>query len=323
MRVNRLALCPVAAALFLAACQAPAPLDNTYKASDTNNKVVYTANFDEANKDSAYPVVIDLYQNKKPQFVTTLNKDEVLTDTDTFVTDISSPKLYAFKAEKPNGYGVIILPGGGYFGSAMQHEGFDVATWFNKQGFSAFVLKYRTPNKVDQIPLEDVNTAADLIVSMADEFGLDPSKIGVFGSSAGGHLAATYTAYATQQGLPAFSILLYPVITFDDEIASISDSKHNLVGYPKPGSELELKYSLEKQVKPTTAKTFIALNADDDTPPEHSIRYFRSLLANKVNATMHIYPNGGHGFGFRENFKYHDRFMSELKNWLDNEVIGK
>lgn len=313
----------IATAILMTACQSTEVKQNVDLTStlDTNNKIVYTSDFDIVNKDSTYPYIIELYKDKSPQFTTTLQNEETLHDTDSFVTDIKNPILYAFKAEKPNGYSVIILPGGGYFGSAMQHEGFDTATYFNKLGFNAFVLKYRTPNKVDQIPLEDVDRAMEIIEEKAVEFNVDPNKVGVMGSSAGGHLAATYSAYAKRENSPAFTILMYPVITFDNDIASKSDSKKNLVGMPKNGSALEIKYSLEKQVTKDTPKTFIVLNADDDTPPLHSIYYMQSLLKNNVNASLHIYPQGGHGFGFRENYKYHDMFLNELKTWLEREVL--
>ena len=191
----------------------------------------------------------------------------------------------------------------------------------NDRGVSAFVLKYRMPNKVHQIPLEDVERSYDIIKELAGEYGLDISKVGVFGSSAGGHLAASYSIYSKNEGVPAFAILLSPAISFDMQIANVISSRKNLIGDLENGHPLEIQYSLEKHVSSNTPPTFIVAAFDDKVVPlGHSIWYFNSLLKNNVKTALHIYPEGGHGFGMNV-FKYKEDFLYDLDSWLKKEII--
>lgn len=291
-------------------------------ATDEHQTILYTKDFDTQSSNEQYPQIIHLYnEDIKPQYVSGIETEEVYDEKEGLVRDVTDPVLYAFKSKSPNGYGVIILPGGGYYGVAMQREGFDVAKWFNDRGISAFVLKYRMPNKVHQIPLEDVERSYDIIKGLANEYGLDVSKIGFFGSSAGGHLAASYCAYSKNENIPAFAVLLYPAISFDMKIANVISSRKNLIGDLPNGDPLEIQYSIEKHVTTNTAPTFIVVAFDDKVVPlEHSIWYFNSLLQNNVKTSLHIYPEGGHGFGMND-FKYKKDFLADLDSWLKNEII--
>lgn len=228
--------------------------------------------------------------------------------------------MAVYPASNPNGIAIIACPGGGYQHLAMNHEGHDMAAWFNAQGITFAVLKYRMPNGHNEVPLSDAQEAILIMKSHADEWKVNPDKIGIMGASAGGHLASTVATHFDKETRPAFQILLYPVISMDTSI-SHGGSRKNLLGDnlsgTSPSDELIKKYSNELQVTPETPPAFIALSSDDKTvPPANSIRYYEALIANKVMATMHIYPIGGHGWGFRDSFIYKRQWTDELETWI-------
>lgn len=136
------------------------------------------------------------------------------------------------------------------------------------------------------------------------------------GASAGGHLAASLaTLYGSDATRPDFQILFYPVISMLKGVTH-SGSRQNLIG-ETPSAELEQKYSLERQVSPKTPQAFIMLSADDATVlPINGIGYFLALREQKVPATLHVYPTGGHGWGFRDSFTYKRQWTGELEKWL-------
>jgi len=238
----------------------------------------------------------------------TLDKEGVVKG----LSKVSQPTLTLFLADSKtaNGTSVIICPGGGYLHLAINKEGYKIAKWFNSLGISAFVLKYRLPSdlimKDKSIgPLQDAQEALRTVRRNAEKWKIDPNKIGIMGFSAGGHLAATlstkfddnvYAITDTSSARPDFSILMYPVISMQDEITH-KGSKKYLLG-ENPSSELTEKYSNEKQVKNNTPKTFIVHATDDKVVPvENSINYYLALKQNQIPVEMHIYENGGHGFG--------------------------
>jgi acetyl esterase/lipase len=140
------------------------------------------------------------------------------------------------------------------------------------------------------------------------------------GASAGGHLASTLaTHYTSKETRPDFQILLYPVITMDANFTH-AGSRENLIT-KNPSADLIAKYSNELQVNAQTPQAFIALSSDDKAVlPQNSINYYLALLKHNVPATMHIYPTGGHGWGFRDNFTYKRQWTDELEKWLRNGV---
>ena len=214
------------------------------------------------------------------------------------------------------GQAVVICPGGGYASVAYSHEGIQVAQWFNGQGVTALVLRYRMPNGHDQIPLKDAQTALKLMRQNAQKWHVDPNQVGIMGFSAGGHLAATASTHFTDStDRPDFSILIYPVISFDPTFTHMG-TRNNLIGQKDDESLIEY-YSNEKQVTDQTPRAFIALSDDDPgVPPENSIRYYSALKQHGIPAELHIYPSGGHGWGWRDSFKYHDELLRSLSRWL-------
>ena len=232
------------------------------------------------------------------------------------VANVIKPSITVYKADKPNGMAIIMCPGGGYGGLAMKHEGHDMAPWFNTQGITYAVLKYRMPNGHHEVPLSDAEQAIRLVRQHAKEWNIRPDRIGIMGASAGGHLAASLaTLYSSNETRPDFQILFYPVISMVPGVTH-GGSRQNLLGN-NPSQELEDKYTLEKQVNERTPQAFIMLSADDGAvPPANGIHYFEALLQHQVPATLHVYPTGGHGWGFRDAFTYKRQWTGELEKWL-------
>lgn len=232
------------------------------------------------------------------------------------VANVITPSITVYKADKPNGMAIIMCPGGGYARLAMNHEGHDMAPWLNAQGITYIVLKYRMPNGHYEVPLSDAEQAIRLVRQHAKEWNIRPDRIGIMGASAGGHLAASLaTLYSSNETRPDFQILFYPVISMVPGVTH-GGSRQNLLGN-NPSQELEDKYTLEKQVNAHTPQAFIMLSADDGAvPPANGIHYFEALLQHQVPATLHVYPTGGHGWGFRDAFTYKRQWTGELEKWL-------
>jgi len=264
------------------------------------------------------PIELPLWPNGAPNS-NELKGDEQEMDNGR-VSNIKNPDITVYRAEHPSGMAVIMCPGGGYARLAMNHEGHDMAPWFNTQGVTYVVLKYRMPNGHREVPFSDVEQAIRLVRQHAAEWNINPAKVGIMGASAGGHLASTLaTHYTSKETRPDFQILLYPVITMDANFTH-AGSRENLIT-KNPSADLIAKYSNELQVNAQTPQAFIALSSDDKAVlPQNSINYYLALLKHNVPATMHIYPTGGHGWGFRDNFTYKRQWTDELEKWLRNGV---
>nr|WP_317174578.1 alpha/beta hydrolase [Flavobacterium sp. JLP] len=225
---------------------------------------------------------------------------------------VSIPTLSIFvpTAVKPNQTAVIIFPGGGYSHLAIDKEGTKVANWLNSLGITAFVLKYRLPSdlimKNKNIgPLQDAQEAVRYVRENAAKWNIDTNKIGTIGFSAGGHLASTlathyddktYESASKISARPDFSLLIYPVISMQNEVTH-KGSQTSLLGN-NPSQDLIDSFSNEKKVTPQTPPTFLVHATDDGAViPENSIYYYLALKKNGVTSELHLYENGGHGFG--------------------------
>lgn len=246
------------------------------------------------------------------------------------ISKVSQPTLTVFLADAKiaNGTSVVICPGGGYHHLSINKEGYRIAKWLNTLGISAFVLKYRLPSDLimkDKTigPLQDAQEAIRIVRRNAEKWKLDPAKIGIIGFSAGGHLAATlstqfdkkvYDFKDNTSARPDFAILIYPVISMQEGITH-KGSKTNLLG-ENPSATLIENFSNEKQVNATTPKTFI-VHANDDkaVPVENSINYYLALKQNKIPAEIHLYENGGHGFGLGTDGT-NKNWSKTCENWL-------
>lgn len=229
--------------------------------------------------------------------------------------DKEPPYIEYFKAkpDSANGSAILICPGGGYSHLADQHEGVDVARFYNQYGFDAFVLHYRLNNGAQQghkFPdqYQDVTTAMRTIKSRAKEWKLDPERVGVLGFSAGGHLASMNTtmhlaanrksknALEQWSTRPAFSILIYPVITLSGRSAH-NGSREMLLG-KNPDNALVDSLSTYNRVDAHTPPTFIVFSTDDNVvPPENGILFYQALRQHNIPSSLHIYDHGGHGYG--------------------------
>jgi acetyl esterase/lipase len=227
-----------------------------------------------------------------------------------------SLRVYLPSAKEANGKMVILLPGGGYRGLALDREGYDWAPFFLDRGFAVGVLKYRMPEGHNTVPMTDVKAAFDLVKSNAKDWHINKDSIGIMGSSAGGHLASTYATHTEKEDRPAFQILLYPVITMDIEHCH-RGSRDNLLG-ENPSEGLVSMYSNEKRVDDNTPKAFIIFAADDKVvPPINGLMYVNALIERGIPVTFLLYPKGGHGFGFNDSFIYKKEFLMELSRWLE------
>lgn len=245
------------------------------------------------------------------------------------VRNVSEAEMYVYLPEKDinTRAAVVICPGGGYMIEAMDHEGYEIAEWLKSKGIAGIVLKYRLPYGHHEIPSGDARQTMRIVRMNAKEWGIDPDKIGIAGSSAGGHLAST-AGTQFDIGLkestvpleqiscrPDFMLLLYPVISFNEEFGHMG-SRINLIG---EGNKWELveKYSNELQVTPQTPPTFLVL-ADDDKSvlPRNSIEFYLKLKENNIPAEMHIFQKGGHGFGITKKNLPADQWPDLFFDWM-------
>ena len=209
---------------------------------------------------------------------------------------------------------VVLVPGGGYNHLAGSHEGSSWIPFFTSQGISVVVTKYTLPAGDREKPLGDIRETFRFLRQQGGQWGINPNGIGIMGFSAGGHLAAAFTNSEVGDQRPAFCILMYPVVRLDTR-------QH--LGMAKKflgddcSNELRKAWSTHQMVSAETPPTII-LTADDDAviEPTNSTDYYQMLKKHHVQASMHIYPSGGHGFGFRKSFPYHDRMVQDLTDWL-------
>ena len=271
---------------------------------------------DELTKRSAAqePRTFPLWQNGAPG---ALGHDE---------SDIPTLTYYAPLQESPTA--VIVVPGGGYTGLASNHEGRQIANWFNAAGISAFVLKYRLgPRYHHPIELGDAQRAIRLVRTHAAEYGIHPDRIGMIGFSAGGHLTSTAETHFDNgnpnapdpidraSSRPDFAILCYPVISFTAPYTH-QGSAHALLG-DAPDSKLLEELSNEHRVTPQTPPTFLLSTSEDTVvPPENSVAFYLALHKANVPAELHIFHKGPHGVGLDLADPAVGEWPTLLINWL-------
>lgn len=278
--------------------------------------------------------VIELWKNSVPNAIVAKDYEEFHEEERDRVSKVTNPTLTVFVPNKPNGTSIVICPGGGYQFLAITKEGYKTAEWFNSLGITAFVLKYRLPS--DEImenkaigPLQDAQESVRFIRRNASKWKLKSDKIGILGYSAGGHLAAslatkyneiTYPKKDSISAKPNFSLLIYPVLSMTNEITH-KGSRNKLLGNPTTDALIE-QFSTEKLINEETPPTFLVHAIDDKSVSvENSLQYFLELRKYKVNSEMHLYQNGGHGFGLGKEGT--SAFWTErCKKWLQlNQFI--
>ena len=223
--------------------------------------------------------------------------------------DVPTVSVFLPKPEAATGAAVVVCPGGGYGMLAVDHEGKQVADWLNSIGVAAFVLRYRlAPAYREPAMLHDVNRAVRVVRAGASKWGVDPTRIGLMGFSAGGHLASTGGTHFDAgradaedpvervSSRPDRLILVYPVISMSEPYGHMGSAR-NLLG-ENPPAELVKLYSNDQQVSPQTPPTFLAhTNADAAVVPENSLLFALGLRKAGVPLELHIFEKGQHGLG--------------------------
>ena len=242
--------------------------------------------------------VLPLYPDTIPGSTVKLSKEEAPTLT-----------LYLPIKEKATGTAVLVIPGGAYGFLAFEEEGITIAKAFAEKGIAAFVLKYRLPKKETMRdksygPLMDAQQAMKVIRTNATNWNLNPARVGVIGYSAGGHLASTLGTHFTKSYIPNkdniglrpdFMILVYPVISMNDQLTHMG-SKINLLGMEPSKEKVDL-FSNELQVTKETPPTYLTHCGDDGVVDvNNSIVFYQALQKNRVDAELHLFPKGNHGF---------------------------
>jgi acetyl esterase/lipase len=241
------------------------------------------------------------------------------------------PKLILYKADPENSVGtaVVVCPGGGYGTLAMDHEGHQIAQWFNSFGVTAVILDYRHGGKGygHPAPLQDAQRAIRTVRSRAESLGVSPDRIGIMGFSAGGHLASSAgTHFNTgspvandpiqqHSSRPDFLILCYPVISLTADYTH-QGSKRNLLG-ESPDADLVENLSNEKQVTADTPPTFLFHTSEDrGVPPQNSIVFYLALHAAGVPAELHVFEKGRHGLGLAQSQTGTSAWPELAREWM-------
>lgn len=267
-----------------------------------------------------------------------LERSKIPEIKDRAAINIKIPTITAYVPEKPNGVGILVIPGGGYERVVLDKEADELSSWLNGEGITYFVLKYRLPKNNHEnkeiVPLQDAQRAMRIIRSHSKDWGINTQKIGVMGFSAGGHVASTLANKYDEEvykksnkideisARPDFQILGYPVITMTEPYAHKGSRKY-LLG-ENPDLDLIEKFSMEKNVHKNTPMAFIMHATDDKSVPvENSLKYYTSLRNYKVPVEVHLYQAGGHGYSIRGTIgKSVANWTDVVTNWLKaNKII--
>lgn len=250
-------------------------------------------------------------------------KDSIVEkDGSTYIYEIKTPEMWYYPSEnkEDNKPAIIVIPGGGYTFLSITNEGISIAKWLNGLGIDAFMLKHRLPNNYSspckqRVATEDALKAVELIRENSSKWNIDSKNIGVIGFSAGGHLASTIsTKGELNLNKPNFAVLVYPVITMN--INSKTWTFSNLFG-ENTSPDIINKYSNDLNVNSQTPPTIlIHSNNDKGTPPENSLSYYSALRKNNIPAALHIWEDGGHGYGLGKGRGSIESWPKIVKEWL-------
>ena len=234
------------------------------------------------------------------------------------LTPDGAAQMVVYLPQEPSGRGVVCCPGGGYAVLSNTHEGAAWAPFFNERGIAFALVNYRIPHGDRSLPFTDVENAMRTMRDSAAVWSLNPDDIGIMGSSAGGHLASTIATHTPYELRPNFQILVYPVITMGP--GTHQGSLDGLLGDQQGDPELVRLYSNQYQVRShLTPPAFIVLSSDDNLVPPvpNAVAYYTAMRNAGNDCSLHIYPTGGHGYGYMPFFAYHDQMVSDLSSWLE------
>lgn len=250
------------------------------------------------------------------------------------LSNISTPRMRVYRPAKPNGAAVLVCGGGGYFRIQLWKESTPIARWLQERGFTVFELLYRLPNDGwdASAPFMDAQRAMRIIRTKAAEFGIDPKRIGIIGFSAGGHLAG-FTALQSKRQLyagpdkyekasarPDFSVLLFPVVSLRKPYDT-TRTRREIIG-ETPSAEAENAWSLDTYASADAPPTIIFASADDKiAPPGHGIMLFEKLNAAGASAELHLFRDGGHGWGLGKPEQVLSQWPEMFVKWFDSGKV--
>lgn len=235
------------------------------------------------------------------------------------ITADGQANMVAYLPDQPSGRAVVDCPGGGYSHLSMQNEGHDWAAYFNQQGIAYFVLTYRMPNGDRTIPIHDAEQAIRTVRDSAEAWKINPHDVGIMGFSAGGHLASTVSTHSEYACRPDFTILFYPVISMNERDSHRGSCQNFLGKDGQKDQQLVRLFSNQNAVRRHLTPPAIILMANDDSavpPVTNGIAYYTAMRNAGNECALHVYPSGGHGFGFRSSYQYHDQMLQDLTTWL-------
>ncbi|MBP3850362.1 MAG: alpha/beta hydrolase fold domain-containing protein [Prevotella sp.] len=235
------------------------------------------------------------------------------------LTDDGKANIVGYLPVQPTGKAVVGCPGGGYSGLSLQNEGHDWADYFNRQGIAYFVLSYRMPHGDRTIPVGDAQKSIRVVRDSADVWGINPYDVGIMGFSAGGHLASTISTHSEFAERPDFSILFYPVISMNEKETHKGSCVNFLGSEGQKDQQLVKLFSNQHAVRRHLTPPAIILTANDDRtvpPVTNGVAYYTAMRKQGNDCALYIYPTGGHGFGFKSTFTYHDQMLNDLTTWL-------
>lgn len=235
------------------------------------------------------------------------------------ITFEEGARLTAYLPAQPSGRAIVDLPGGGYSHLAVDHEGHQWADWMNRQGIAFFVLEYRMPKGDRTIPLTDAYRAMTTVRDSATAWRVNPYDVGIMGFSAGGHLASAVSTHAPWAARPNFSILFYPVVSMDERVTHKGSCANFLGAEGMKDKRLIQQWSNDACVRRhLTPPACVILSTDDRVVPPvtNGVAYYSAMRRAGNNCALYAYPSGGHGYGIRKNFAFHEQMLGDLKAWL-------
>ena len=235
------------------------------------------------------------------------------------LTPDGAAHMVVYLPEQPTGRAVVCCPGGGYAMLANKHEGSDWSEFFNGRGIAFVLVNYRLPHGDRTLPISDAEQAMRTVRDSAACWHINPHDVGIMGSSAGGHLASTIATHAPFETRPDFQILFYPVITMGP--GTHQGSLEGLLGDDRNDPETVRLFSNQFQVKSNLTPPAILLLSDDDDlvpPVPNAVAYYEAMRQAGNSCSIHIYPTGGHGYGYMPFFAYRGQMLSDLSAWLDH-----
>lgn len=260
--------------------------------------------------------VVKLWNNETAPHSNHITAAEYVDKKD-YIFNTTELELFLYPAQgEATGQSVLVVPGGGYGKVCIPWDGFSIARWLQSVGVTAVVVKYRLPNNgYPEVPYEDVREALRYMRENSAKLGIDSAKIGIAGSSAGGHLAGWISTTLPVEERPQHAILIYPVVT-GNMIYGKPNSYSRLLGDDRTAAEVE-RYSINNLVTEQTPPTLLLFADDDGRVAPHQVTlYYKALKRYGVESSMRIFPTGKHGWAGHDDYRYDEDVKAAMWDWL-------